>query len=91
MGIFYGKALIIDNNVFFVDGIKEEVKLLNNYPCLFARTFKDALQILKNPKHNIRVVFLSSNIGPSHGHESADPQQVDRTPQRPPARRTLRG
>jgi putative nucleotidyltransferase with HDIG domain len=78
MGNFYGKALIIDNNVFFVDGIKEEVKLLNNYPCLFAKTFQDALQILKNPKHNIRVIFLSNSIGPSHGLNELKEIRTDR-------------
>lgn len=67
MGKFYGKALVIDNNHKFIEAIKEEEKILLEYPCLFAKTFKEATQLLKNPKHNIRVVFLSSSVSPSHG------------------------
>ena len=67
MGNFYGKALLVDNNIKFVEGLKEEENLLKEYPCLISKTFKEASQILKQPKHNIRVIFLSSNLGPTHG------------------------
>jgi putative nucleotidyltransferase with HDIG domain len=69
MGSFFGKALIVDNTVKFVEEIKEEDKLLTEYACLFAKSFKDASQLLKQSKHNIRVIFLSSSISPSHGME----------------------
>jgi putative nucleotidyltransferase with HDIG domain len=67
MGNFFGKVLIIDNNMKFVESLKEESILLNDYPCLFTKTFKDGAQILKQPKHNIRAIFISSSIGPTHG------------------------
>jgi len=78
MGNFFGKALVIDSNVKFVDGIKEEQNLLNDYPCLFTKTFKEASQILKLPKHNIRIIFISSAIGPSHGIDELKEIRIDR-------------
>lgn len=67
MGRFFGKALIIDNDARFVEGIKTEFKLLEDYPCFVTKTFQEATKILKQPKHNIRVVFLSSSISMSGG------------------------
>lgn len=78
MGKFFGKALVIDNNVKFVEGIKEETVLLTEYPCLFTKTFKDAVQFLKQPKHNIRVIFISSSIGPSHGVDELKEIKIER-------------
>ena len=78
MGNFFGKALVIDNNVKFVEGIKEEQNLLNDYPCLFSKTFKEASLILKQPKHNIRIIFISSAIGPSHGIDELKEIRIER-------------
>ena len=62
----------------FVDAIKEEQTLLNEYPCLFTKTFKEASQILKQSKHNIRIIFISSAIGPSHGIDELKEIRIDR-------------
>ncbi len=67
MESFYGKALIIDNNHKFLEEIKDHSGLMDAYPCMLARSFSEANSILKQPKHRIRVVFLSSSIGESHG------------------------
>ena len=67
MGVFYGKVLVIDNNLKFIDAIKSEDKLVHEFPCLFAKTYLEASQFLKQPKHNIRIIFLSTTIGVSHG------------------------
>lgn len=67
MGNFFGNILVVDNNIKFVDNLREEANLLTHYPCFFTKTFKDASVILKQPKHNIRAVFISSSISLSHG------------------------
>jgi putative nucleotidyltransferase with HDIG domain len=69
MAKFFGKVLIIDTNFKFIESIKEEGQLLSDYPCIFAKTFQDATQILKQPKLNVRVVFISNKIGDSIGTE----------------------
>ena len=69
MAKFFGKVLIVDTNFKFVESIKEEGQLLSDYPCIFAKTFQDATQILKQPKLNVRIVFISNKIGESFGSE----------------------
>jgi len=66
---FYGNALVIDNDLKFLEVLKGEQKLLENYPCFFSKNFKEASIILKQSKHNIRIIFLSSGISPSKGLE----------------------
>jgi putative nucleotidyltransferase with HDIG domain len=67
MGNFFGKIMVIDNNGHFVDGIKEKTKLLDEYPCLIFKVYQDALHILKQPKHNVRVIFFGTGVGQSRG------------------------
>ena len=78
MGVFYGKVLVIDNNLKFIDAIKSEDRLLHEFPCLFAKTYKEAAQFLKQPKHNIRLIFLSTSIGTSHGIEEFKSIKADK-------------
>lgn len=66
MGNFHGKALIIDNNFKFLDEIRKLEDLQASYPCIISKTFPEAAIILKNNNHQIRVVFISSNISSSH-------------------------
>ena len=65
MASFFGKVLIIDNDANFLDGIKDEVDLLEEYPCLLLKNFKDASVVLKQDKHNIRLIFISTTVGSS--------------------------
>ncbi len=69
MTSFFGKVLVIDTNFKFVESIKEEGKLLSDYPCVFCKTFTDATQILKQTKLNIRVVFISHKVGDTNGSD----------------------
>jgi len=69
MGSFFGKALIVDNDANFVECIKKEDKLLIEYPCLFAKTQSQAIKLLKQTRHNIRLVFISSSIGTTQGFD----------------------
>ena len=78
MGNFFGKALIIDNNAKFLEEIKQETSLLVDYPCILSKSFIDAMKILKQEKHNIRVVFLSNSIGSTFGFDELKMIRVDR-------------
>jgi putative nucleotidyltransferase with HDIG domain len=69
MAKFFGKVLVIDTNFKFVESIKEEGKLLSDYPCLFAKTLQDGIVFLKQNTLNIRVVFISNKIGSTQGTE----------------------
>jgi putative nucleotidyltransferase with HDIG domain len=69
MGSFFGKSLLVDIDVKFIESIKKEEKLLIDYPCLFAKTSTEAVKLLKQSRHNIRIIFISSTIGSSQGLE----------------------
>ena len=69
MSVFHGKALLIDQNLKLSNDLKEKRELLEKYPFFMARTFKEAEVLLKNEKYNIRIVFLSTAVGSSHGLE----------------------
>ena len=69
MSVFHGKALLIDQNLKLSNDLKEKRDLLEKYPFFMARTFKEAEVLLKNEKYNIRIVFLSTAVGSSHGLE----------------------
>lgn len=78
MESFYGKALVIDNNLKFLDEIKKDDELLASYPCLFSRTFQEASQLLRQNNNQIRVIFISSAISKSFALEELNVIRMSR-------------
>jgi putative nucleotidyltransferase with HDIG domain len=66
---FYGSSLVIDNDLNFLEDLKGEQKLLEAYPCFFSKSFREATIILKQSKHNVRIIFVASSISDSKGVE----------------------
>lgn len=69
MPVFHGKALLIDQNLKLHNDIKENQELQEKYPFFMVRTMKEAEVLLKNEKYNIRIAFVSTNVGSTHGFE----------------------
>lgn len=67
MGLYHGKALIIDNNMKFLEEIRKDEKLQEEFPHIIVRTFPEAAHLLRHNKHQVRVIFMSSSISTSHG------------------------
>lgn len=67
MAQFFGKMLLLDNDNGFIDAAFKDTQTLEDYPCLFHRTLRDASQVVKSSQGPIRVVFISTSISPSKG------------------------
>jgi putative nucleotidyltransferase with HDIG domain len=69
MSVFHGKALLIDQNLKLINDLKEKRDLMEKYPFLMVRNYKEAEVLLKNEKYNIRIAFISTATSMSHGLE----------------------
>jgi len=62
MTALYGKILLIDNDLIFLDKIREEQKLLEKYPLVIKKNITEAHKFYEKEKGLIRGIFISSKL-----------------------------
>jgi HD-GYP domain-containing protein (c-di-GMP phosphodiesterase class II) len=67
MALYHGNILIIDNNSTFLEKIRKEDNYQLSHPHIIVKTFPEGESLLKNNKHQVRGIFLSSSVGSTHG------------------------
>lgn len=62
MTAIYGKILLVDNDLLFLDSVQSEPHLLKSFPLVIKKTVSEALKLITKEKGSIRGIFISSHL-----------------------------